>query len=113
MRKLHRVSAAVLASALGALLLSIPRPSMAHSFPWYRPEVQRDWRDTRHDRRELRNDRREIQQDRRELRADFRNRDWDEFRRDRRELRNDWLDFVRDRQDLRRDRWDYRHDCER
>jgi len=109
MRKLHRVSAAVLASALGALLLSVPRTSMADAFHPYRREVRQEHCDLRHDRRELRSDWREVQQDRREIRADYRNRDWNELARDRRELRNDWRELGRDRRDLRGDRWDYRH----
>ena len=109
MRQPHRrFTLAVLATALGAILLSFPSKSFAG--PYQRWDRRHDRYDIRHDRRDLHRDWRDIHEDRGELRRDLRGHDWQDVRRDRQDLRQDWRDIHGDRRDLRADRRDLRYD---
>ncbi|HJY81703.1 MAG TPA: hypothetical protein VKK81_11550 [Candidatus Binatia bacterium] len=83
MRQQYRFTAVVLASALGALFLSVPHDSIAGFGHQHRGDIRADRRDIRADRRDIRadrhdhelgdlaRDRQDLHQDRRDLRQDL------------------------------------------
>ena len=87
MQRRYSLTTALVATALGALRLTVPTTSYAG--PWHR-------RDVRHDRRDLRADWREVRRGRRDLRHDVRAHEWRDARRNRQELRGEWRDLHQD-----------------
>ena len=76
MRQQYRFTAVVLASALGALFLSVPHDSIAGFGHQHRGDIRADRRDIRADRHDhelgdLARDRQDLHQDRRDLRQDL------------------------------------------